>query len=262
MPRHPQPLALPWRRVLGALLGLTALMALVTVLLTLLLSTRGDSERSTATSATPTTSSVTPSSSSTAPAPSPRTTPVVTRGSGRLAPVEVTGADTDREGREVRWSVEVEEGIGVDEAAFGRQVRTILLDRRGWESEDSVHFVRVPAARVRAGAPVDVRVILASPKTTDSLCLPLDTEGKYSCGREGRAVINSRRWLQGAPSYAGRLEGYRQYVINHEVGHLLGHPHEGCHEKGGPAPVMLQQTIGLLGCTAWSWPVGDGTNQR
>jgi len=49
---------------------------------------------------------------------------------------------------------------------------------------------------------------------------------------------------------------YRNYVINHEVGHELGHHHENCPKAGGPAPVMVQQTLDLGGCQAWPFPSG------
>jgi len=67
-------------------------------------------------------------------------------------------------------------------------------------------------------------------------------------------VLNLARWVTGAPSYAGRLTEYRQYLVNHEVGHTLGRGHERCPGPGRPAPVMLQQTKGLAGCARNTWP--------
>ncbi|MEP7333809.1 MAG: DUF3152 domain-containing protein, partial [Terracoccus sp.] len=50
------------------------------------------------------------------------------------------------------------------------------------------------------------------------------------------------------------VASYRIYLVNHEVGHGIGHGHLQCAGKGTPAPVMMQQTYGLDGCTAWPWP--------
>ena len=56
-----------------------------------------------------------------------------------------------------------------------------------------------------------------------------------------------------AEAYGADLTGYRTYVVNHEVGHSLGHGHAYCAGKGEVAPVM-QQTYGVKGCSAWPWP--------
>ena len=79
-------------------------------------------------------------------------------------------------------------------------------------------------------------------------------EVQVSCWNRGRSVLNLQRWLRGAAAYATDLAAYRVYLINHEVGHGLGHAHTNCAGAGRPAGIMVQQTLGLGGCTAWPWP--------
>lgn len=164
---------------------------------------------------------------------------------------------TATEGRRVRVGIEVEGGLPVEATDFAAAVAATLSDERGWQGpgvKDRVRFVEVPPADLAKGAAVDVRIALASPETTDRLCAPLQTRGQVSCHNGGRAVINLRRWQLGAEAYGADLDGYRTYVVNHEVGHSLGHGHAYCSRPGEVAPVMMQQTYGLKGCTAWPWP--------
>jgi hypothetical protein len=82
-----------------------------------------------------------------------------------------------------------------------------------------------------------------------------------SCRTAGRAIINLDRWRLSATPYLKAkipLSAYREYVINHEVGHELGHHHVGCPKAGGPAPVMVQQTLTLEGCRPYAWPRRNG----
>ena len=172
---------------------------------------------------------------------------VVRAGTGRLSVVPGTTRRSG-EGPVQRYRVEVEGGLGIDPEEFAAAVDRTLADPRSWGADGRLSFRRVDSGSVR------FRVVLASPRTTDRLCRPYDTEGRYSCGLIDRAVINSARWLRGADAYTRPLAEYRQYVVNHEVGHALDHRHEPCPGAGRRAPVMLQQTISLRGCRPNPWP--------
>jgi Protein of unknown function (DUF3152) len=144
-----------------------------------------------------------------------------------------------------RFAVEVEGGLRVDRTVFARRVTAILRDRRSWGGG----FQRV------SSGPFDFRVTLASPGLTDYLCAPLITNGIFSCAQGGRAVLNADRWLRGATAYGNDLRRYRIYMVNHEVGHLLGRGHAWCPAAGARAPVMMQQTKGVAPCRPNAWPL-------
>ena len=153
-----------------------------------------------------------------------------------------------------RFSVEIEAGVGEDGPALAAAVVTTLSNPRSWTHGGQLRLQRVDSGQV------DFRVSLTSSLTVRTLCgytLPYET----SCfnGELGRVVINDARWMRGAVAYRGNLAEYRTYVVNHEVGHALGHDHQLCPRKGALAPVMMQQTLGLTSpgvgaCRANPWP--------
>ena len=51
------------------------------------------------------------------------------------------------------------------------------------------------------------------------------------------------------------MSQYRAMVIDHETGHWFGLGHATCPGKGRKAPVMMQQSKGLHGCSVNSWPL-------
>lgn len=147
------------------------------------------------------------------------------------------------------YTVEVEDGVPVDPAAFADQVEAILSDPRGWTAAGDVALQRVGPDQ-----PPAFRVRLATPATTDVRCAPLPTNGLFSCRNGEDVMINLLRWAEGAAPSGLPLEDYRRYLISHEVGHALGHEHVACPGPGQVAPVMLQQTKGLRGCSPNPWP--------
>ena len=177
-------------------------------------------------------------------------------GTGSTHVVAVPAVDNGATGRTVRYTVEVEGGLGVDEGQVAATVQGILLDHRGWQGVDHIRFVNVGPAEARAGAPVDIRVTLASPGLTDRLCAPMRTMSQVSCWNGERSVLNFRRWALGDDSYGADVARYRVYQVNHELGLGLGHQHKQCPAQGANAPVMVQQTLGLGGCKPWPYPSG------
>ena len=133
-------------------------------------------------------------------------------------------------------------------AGFEGVAETTLQDPRGW-GRAGVRFER------RDDAPY--LVVLAEPDEVDRLCLPYDTYGKYSCQNGPTVALNADRWRTATDKWTGDLDTYRQMLVNHEVGHLLGmrHPRPQCPARGRPAPIMNQQSTELNGCLPNPWPL-------
>jgi hypothetical protein len=176
----------------------------------------------------------------------------------------------------VTYRVEVENGItwGANQvwtaSSFASSVASVLADPRGWTRSAEAPITDASQKLTNAswsfqrvsGSDFSVRILLASPATTDKMCgaMGMDTEGVYSCRYGTTILINLRRWLTGAPGFAMNLDGYHTMVINHEMGHRLGFAHMKCPGAGQPAPVMQEETIDLAGCVPNAYPFSaDGT---
>jgi hypothetical protein len=186
------------------------------------------------------------------------------RGTGHFQVIPGTTNPIGR-GQAYRYSVEVEGGVhGVDTAAYAQLVDSSLADRRSWAGHGDVRLQRVDSG------PVDFRVSLVSPMTVRELCgydIPVETSCYIPAGGASpvnRVVLNLARWVRGDAAYLGDLEAYRIYMVNHEVGHALGHQHSHSCLPGGLAPIMMQQTLGLRSaktgqmCQANPWPYPPG----
>jgi hypothetical protein len=147
------------------------------------------------------------------------------------------------------YSVEVEDGVdttsfGGDEG-FARMVTETLANPKSWTHDPRFAFTRVDAT---SNVVPDFRVSLTSPMTVRDGCgydIPLEASC-YNPAYDGqpRVFINEARWVRGAVPFQGDIGSYRQYVINHEVGHAIGYPrHEQCANNGELAPIMMQQTF-------------------
>ncbi|MET9349758.1 DUF3152 domain-containing protein [Streptomyces termitum] len=145
-------------------------------------------------------------------------------------------------GEKHRYRIDVEKGLGLDAGLFARAVQQTLNDKRSWAGQGAMTFERISSGEA------DFVITLASPVTTAKWCAKsgLDTTvDNVSCDSASteRVMINAFRWAQGAATFGPKaMYAYRQMLINHEVGHRLGHNHVSCRTPGALAPVMQQQT--------------------
>lgn len=139
---------------------------------------------------------------------------------------------------EVQYTTIVDKGVKYDSKQFAQEVEAYLADPDGWISRGYTF--------VRSRNP-DVVIHLSTP-------MYLENNGckdrELSCAEmNGRNMyLNSERWLKGASKSKLQLKDYRQYMVSHEMGHILGYDHVGCPGNGEPAPIMLQQTKGIANC--------------
>lgn len=194
-----------------------------------------------------------PSSSSASASPTP-TLPDY-RSTGEFETAKGSDRVRGTAGRLVTYQVEVEKGSGVSAQEFAAAIDRTLRNPRGWTAGGQWQFQRV------SGGQPDLVIRLATPDSVDEQCAAAgaNTQGYTSCRAGQYILVNLDRWYIGVP-HIKDLDLYRNYLINHEVGHGLGKGHQACPGKGETAPVMLQQTLGLDGCVANAWPRDeDGT---
>ncbi|MFD4761433.1 DUF3152 domain-containing protein [Streptomyces sp. NPDC058439] len=169
---------------------------------------------------------------------------------GRFTVARAGASDSSDARKGKAYRVEVEDGSGVDPDRAAAEIARILASPRGWSHHGERTFRQV------ADGPAGLVIRIATPGTTDAVCgrSGLDTHGEVNCRVGTDVMVNLKRWQQGSPEFHGPLADYRALIINHEVGHWLGHGHETCPGKGRPAPAMMQQIYGLKGCVSNAWP--------
>lgn len=176
--------------------------------------------------------------------------PYAEQGAGTYRVVGAPGLAVG-EGHEqvLRYVIEVEDGVDTSgsggDDALAAMVDATLANPKGWINDPAFRFEHVGPEDHP-----DMRIQLTSVGTTRQICggedLAMETSCHIRLGGESRVIINESRWVRGAAPFEGDLGSYRQYLINHEVGHGLGFAaHEACGGEGELAPIMMQQTLSL-----------------
>lgn len=147
-----------------------------------------------------------------------------------------------------------------DLTEFANTVFFTLNDPRGWPRAGAVFQESEGADPNSDPNACSMTLTLASADQMTSFSTECSDE--YSCRVGNDVIINIDRWnnaTEGWLNAGGTVSRYRTMVINHEVGHRLGHLDNEltCSAVNQPAPLMQQQSMDLLGCTPNEWPLDE-----
>lgn len=151
-------------------------------------------------------------------------------------------------GQVVTYSISTRGATSANLDEFAAQVNQTLNDARGWAR------LGVSFSQVESGGSFNLVLSEASQVPTfSSAC-----SAEWSCRVGVSVIINDSRWTGATDAWntaGGSIRDYRHMVVNHEVGHWLGHGHLNCTGTGQLAPIMQQQSIDLQGCAFNPWPL-------
>ncbi|WP_278814802.1 DUF3152 domain-containing protein, partial [Bifidobacterium pullorum] len=134
-----------------------------------------------------------------------------------LAEAQQTAADSGNPLAEFTYCVASKGEVG-DLTDFANTVFTTLNDSRGWPRAGATFQESDDADSC------DMTLILAAADQMTSFSA--DCSSEYSCRVGNDVVINIDRWNNATEDWldaGGTIPRYRTMVINHEVGHRLGH---------------------------------------
>ena len=162
--------------------------------------------------------------------------------------INIIEANTYSE-EKINFSISLESNLPIDINCLSNFITSILNDQRGWKTVVEKEF------QVVSYDEADFHVFLANPAAVDEMCFPLQTNGIYSCRNGNQIIYNYFRWLSGAKDFGLDIATYRLYLINHEIGHMLGWGHTNCPSQNALAPLMMQQSKSTDGCIPNGWPI-------
>lgn len=148
----------------------------------------------------------------------------------------------------LKYTIKFNRNLNISHKGCIQKINSVLNDSRGWKKHGYIFEYQKSDE-----LPVHFIIHFASYKWIADVCnLP-----GLSCTdlRTNDIYLNIDNWRNGSSKSFLNLDDYRTYVINHEVGHILGKKHTKCPSSRSKAPVMMQQTLGIGACRPNPWPL-------
>ncbi|WEV75549.1 DUF3152 domain-containing protein [Bifidobacterium sp. ESL0800] len=171
-----------------------------------------------------------------------------------LATAQKTVAASGKPAQQYSYCVSTKGNVGDAKVGqvFENTIFRTLNDPRGWPRAGATFTYSADSSSC------DFVIYLSQPSLMTTFSGNCSDE--YSCRVGNNVIINVDRWNGATPQMlnAGMsLDRYRTMVINHEVGHRLGHidNEPSCQASGALAPLMQEQSMDLRGCKPNEWPL-------
>ena len=145
------------------------------------------------------------------------------------------------------YTIQFHKNLKIEKDSCIQKIISVLNDSRGWKNKG---YTFKYSKKINSP---DFFIIFTSPNWISNFCnLP-----GLSCTdlRTNIIYINIENWRNGSKLSLLDTSNYRTYIINHEVGHILGKKHIQCPSFNSKVPVMTQQTLGIGKCLPNPWPL-------
>lgn len=143
------------------------------------------------------------------------------------------------------YSIEFDDSIVINRNLVVKKISNVLNDNKGWRRLGYDFKFKEKNAKFKIKIVKEDKIVKIC-KFSGLSCADMSKNIIY---------INIKRWRRGSKASKLSLDDYRTYIINHEIGHLLGRDHYQCGKSGTKVPVMVQQTLGISDCKPNPWPL-------
>lgn len=159
-----------------------------------------------------------------------------------------------RNKKTLTYTIKFNKNLQINKNQAIKKIKSVLEDTRGWKSLGyNFIYIDINNKNNNNKHPTDFVIYFTSSQYVKKIC----NDSRLSCANMENFEIyfNIDRWRYGSKLSKLKIDDYRTYVINHEVGHIIGRDHDKCKGRNFKVPVMVQQTLGIGNCKPNPWPL-------